>query len=356
MFGIKLCNMKSKLSSKTTPGMWFHFQKIKKPVGNKWVYKDKFLSDGSLERHKARLVAKGNTQQEGLDFQDTFAPVIKMTTVRTFLAIAAMRNWHIHQLDVNNVFLHGDLEEEVYMTLPKGFVPPPDIPNSVCRLRKSLYGLKQASRQWFSKLTDTLIRVGYVQSKADHSLFYKATDTSYTCILIYVDDLVLGGNDLSEITALKEVLDKEFSIKDLRNLKFFLGIEVARSTTGIHLSQRKYTLEIIEQANVLDSKSVSTPMDYKVHLSNDPDSLFEDPELYRTLVGKLVYLTTTRPDISYATQQLSHFMSSPTDIHYKVVLRVIRYLKTAPATGLFFPSKGNFQLKAFTDSDWAACF
>ncbi|CAL1388176.1 unnamed protein product [Linum trigynum] len=327
----------------------------KKPIGNKWVYKSKFDSDGSLDRRRARLVAKGNSQQEEVDYQDTFAPVIKMTTIRTFLAIASIRNWHIHQLDVNNAFLHGDLQEEVYMTLPKGYDPPPGYIHPVCRLRKSLYGLKQASRQWFSKLTDKLQEVGYIQSMADHSLFYKATETSYTCILIYVDDLIIGGNDITEINFLKQFLHTAFSIKDLGVLRFFLGTEVARNNKGIHLSQRKYTLEISEEAGVLDSKTVTTPMDYKLHLSSSVDTPYSDPEHYRTLIGKLIYLTTTRPDISFATQQLSQYMSTPTITHYKYALRIIRYLKTAPATGLFLPSTGSLQLKAFTDSDWAAC-
>ncbi|CAL1400683.1 unnamed protein product [Linum trigynum] len=304
----------------------------KKPIGNKWVYKTKFESDGSLDRLRARLVAKGNSQQEGVDFQDTFAPVVKMTTVRTFLAIAYMKNWHIHQLDVNNVFLHGDLQEEVYMTLPKGYDPPPGFINPVCKLKKSLYGLKQASRQWFSKLTEKIQTLGYIQIMADHSLFFKVTDSTYTCILIYVDDMLVGGNDLTEITRLKQFLHNEFSIKDMGNLRFFLGIELARNNKGIHLSQRKYTLEILEEAELLDSKGVTTPMDYKLHHSSQVETPYEDPEHYRTLVGKLIYLTTIRPDISFATQQLSQFMSNPSTVHYKAVLRVLRYLKTAPAT------------------------
>ncbi|CAL1397374.1 unnamed protein product [Linum trigynum] len=327
----------------------------KKPIGNKWVYRIKVHQDGTIERFKSRVVAKGYTQQEGVDYQDTFAPVVKMTTIGTFLAIAALRNWHIHQLDVNNAFLHGDLQEEVYMTLPKGYKPPPGFTNPVCRLKKSLYGLKQASRQWFSKLTDKLQQVGYSQSRADHSLFYKVTDSSYTCILIYVDDLLVGGNDLAAIQELKGFLHSEFSIKDLGVLRFFLGMEVARNNNGIHLSQRKYALEIIEEANLLDSRPVTTPMDYKTHLTSICEVPFDDPELYRTLVGKLIYLTTTRPDISFATQQVSQFMGSPSVQHFKAVQRILRYLKCAPASGLFFPSKGQFQLKAFSDSDWAAC-
>ncbi|CAL1383663.1 unnamed protein product [Linum trigynum] len=278
-----------------------------------------------------------------------------MTTIRLFLAIVVAQNWHVHHLDVNNAFLHGDLDQEVYMKLPPGYKPPAGFKSPVCLLKKSLYGLKQASRQWFSKLADKLRSQGYQSRKVDHSLLYKATKSSYTCILVYVDDLVIGGTDLQEITSLKQSLHNAFSIKDLGPLKFFLSIKVARSKQGIHISQRKYTLEILEEADLLNCKPVTTPMDYKIHLSSQHSDPFQDPTLYRRLVGKLIYLTTTRPEISYTTQQVSQFMSNPSQDHYKAVLRILKYLKSTPSSGLFFSATSSLQLKAFSDSDWAAC-
>lgn len=165
----------------------------KRPIGCKWVFKIKHRADGSIERYKARLVAKGFTQTEGLDYLETFSPVVKMTTIRVILSLAAANNWYLHQLDVNTAFLHGDLDKEVYMKVPPGLSASP---NLVCKLQKSLYGLKQASRQWHAKLAGVLMDSGYVKSTADHSLFLKSTTNSFTAILVYVDDLVLTGNNI----------------------------------------------------------------------------------------------------------------------------------------------------------------
>ncbi|TQE07392.1 hypothetical protein C1H46_007045 [Malus baccata] len=221
----------------------------KKPVGCKWVYKIKFRSDGSVERYKARLVAKGYSQIEGLDYRETFAPVAKLTTVRLLLVVAVVQQWHLHQLDVHNAFLHGDLVEDVYMSLPPGFGRRGE--TRVCKLHKSLYGLKQASRQWFIKLSYALSKAGYQQSKADYSLFVRNHDGKFTAPLVYVDDIILAGNNIQAIEDTKSFLTKQFKLKDLGQLKYFLGIEIARSSKGITLSQRKYALEILEDAGYL---------------------------------------------------------------------------------------------------------
>ena len=192
------------------------------------MYKIKFKPSGEVERYKARLVVKGCMQMEGVDYHDMFAPVAKLVTVRTLLAIAVKRGWEIQQLDVDNAFLHGDLEEEVYMKIPQGFSNKNE--TRVCKLKKSIYGLKQASRNWYHKFTKSLIDLGYKQSRADHSLFiYKDADV-YVAALIYVDDVIVVGNNMKQIARTKSHLDKKFSIKDLGPLKYFLGIEVARTS------------------------------------------------------------------------------------------------------------------------------
>jgi hypothetical protein len=325
----------------------------KKAIGCKWVFKLKLHADGSVERYKARLVAKGFTQTEGIDYMDTFSPVVKMTTVRVFMALAASQDWPLFQLDVNTAFLHGDLNEEVYMK------PPPGLPlqqeNLVCKLQRSLYGLKQASRQWNAKLTETLISSGFIQSKADYSLFTKKTSRGFTAILVYVDDLVLGGTDIEEINQLKSMLDQKFSIKDLGQLKYFLGFDVARTKAGIALCQRKYTLDLLADAGLLAAKPCSTPMQPQLQLHKSSGTPLTDPTTYRRLIGRLLYLTHSRPEISYAVSKLSQFLDAPTDTHMLAGLHVLRFLKNHPGQGLFFSASSPLTLKGYSDSDWGAC-
>ncbi|KAL4324423.1 hypothetical protein GQ457_11G022250 [Hibiscus cannabinus] len=325
----------------------------KQAIGCKWVYKTKLKSDGSLERYKARLVAKGYTQQPGIDYLSTFSPVVKLTTIRTLLAVAASKNWILEQLDVNNAFLHGYLDEEVYMKPPPGFSS--DDSHLVCRLRKSLYGLKQASRQWNQRLTDALLQQGFKQAASDNSLFIKGQGDDFIALLIYVDDVVLASPNIAAITDIKEYLDNAFKIKDLGKLNFFLGFEIARSSVGINLCQRKYTLDLLNDSGFIDSKPAPTPIVPNKHLSKQDGIPLDDVTGYRILVGKLLYLTNSRPDISFAVQQLSQFISAPTDLHLKALHRVLRYLKGTPGQGIFFPASNPLQLSAFSDSDWATC-
>ncbi|GAU43894.1 hypothetical protein TSUD_399420 [Trifolium subterraneum] len=283
-----------------------------KPVGSRWVYKVKHKADGSIERYKARLVAK------------------------------AISSWHLHQLDVNNAFLHGDLHEEVYMTIPQGVTHSK--PNQVCKLLKSLYGLKQASRKWYEKLTGVLLSQGYKQSSSDHSLFTLHRESSFTVLLVYVDDIILADNSLDEFTRIKQILDDHFKIKDLGQLKYFLGIEVAHSSQGISICQIKYCLDLLQDTGLLGAKPAKTPLDPSVKLHQDTSPPFADIAGYRRLIGKLLYLTTTRPDIAFVTQQLNF-----SDC------RVVRYLKGSPGRGLFFRRDSQLQLLGFTDVDWAGC-
>ncbi|KAL0361118.1 UNVERIFIED_CONTAM: Retrovirus-related Pol polyprotein from transposon RE1 [Sesamum radiatum] len=196
----------------------------KKAIGCKWVYKIKYNSDGTIECFKAYLVVLGNNQVEAVDYHETFAPMAKMISVRTFLAVTAIRNWELHQMDVHNAFLHGDLDEEVYMMLPPDFSSSP---GKVCKLRKSLYGLRQAPRNWFPKLAFALKSFGFVQSYADYSLFSYNHDGVILQMLVYVDGLIIAGNNSSYVIEFKIYLSTCFHMTDLSVLKYFLGIEIA---------------------------------------------------------------------------------------------------------------------------------
>ncbi|MDV3143325.1 MAG: reverse transcriptase domain-containing protein, partial [Sweet potato little leaf phytoplasma] len=336
--------MKAELNAMETNNTWdvVPLPSNKHTIGCKWIYKVKHRADGSIERYKTRLVAKGYTQQEGLDFIETFSPVAKLVTVRVLLTMAISFNWPLVQLDVNNAFLHGDLFEEVYMDLPLGYEPKvidSTEKRLVCRLNKSIYGLKQASRQWFAKFSDTLITLGFTQSKADYSLFVKGTGNNFLALLVYVDDVIITGANMNLVERLKHLLNECFKLKDLGSLKFFLGLELARSSQGISISQRHYTLQLLEDTGLLGAKPESVPLDPLLKLQSSDDNLLHDPSVYRRLIGWLIYLTISRRDIMYVVNKLSQFVARPCKIHLDAAHHLLRYLKSSPEiflTNYFF--------------------
>lgn len=323
------------------------------------MYKVKLNADGTLERYKARLVAKGYTQQEGIDFVDTFSPVAKMTTVKTLLAVSAAKRWSLTQLDISNAFLNGDLTEEIYMSLPPGYTPKDGTmlpPNPVCKLNKSLYGLKQASRQWFLKFSASLLSLGFQSLHSDHTLFIRNVNGKYVAVLVYVDDIVIASNDNEVVDQLKEDLKKRFKLRDLGPLRYFLGLEIARASQGIYICQRKYVLELLDETGLLACKPSTIPMDPSIKLCIDSgEPLLSDPGLYRRLVGKMMYLTITRPGITFAVNKLCQFTSAPTQTHLKAAYKVLHYLKGTIGKGIFYSSTSDLVLKAFTDADWGSC-
>ncbi|RVW38432.1 Retrovirus-related Pol polyprotein from transposon RE2 [Vitis vinifera] len=276
--------------------------KGKRALGSQWVYRTKYFSNGDIERLKSRLVVLGNHQEAGIDYHETFSPVAKMTTVRAFLAIAASKNWELHQMDVHNAFLHGDLEEEVYMKLPQDLSVP--------------------IRTWFA---------------------------------VYVDDLIISGNDSAALKTFKAYLSDCFKMKDLGVLKYFLRIEVARSSAGLFLCQCKYTLDIVSEAGLLGAKSCGFPIEQNHRLGLANGELLSNPESYRRLVGRLIYLVVTRPDLAYSVHILSQFMQEPRIEHWEAALRVVRYLKGTPGQGILLRADSDLSLQGWCDSDWAAC-
>ncbi|GJU77183.1 putative RNA-directed DNA polymerase [Tanacetum coccineum] len=258
-----------------------------------------------------------------------------MVTVRCLISV--QNGWTLYQLDVNNAFLYGDLVEDVYMTLPPGYFSKNE--TKVCKLVKSLYGLKQAPRKWNEKLTWALLEIGFIQSKCDYSLYVKSDDI-FIAVLVYVDDIVLTGNNFNEVEKLKDHLKSKFMIKDLGVLKYFLGIEILPTDFGLCLSQRKYCLELLHEFGLLGAKPMNTPIEQKVSIafeSSSKDPLLDNITEYQKLVGKLIYLTLTRPDISYA-------------------VHCMRYRKLSPGKGIgIFKGNSPLVLSAWSDADWAKC-
>ncbi|KAJ1692595.1 hypothetical protein LUZ63_009293 [Rhynchospora breviuscula] len=323
-------------------------------VGCKWVYKIKRHADGSIERFKARLVAKGYTQEEGIDFFDTFSPVIRPMTIRLVLSLAISLGWPLKQLDVHNAFLHGDLHETVYMAQPPGFVDPA-YPSHVCRLNKAIYGLKQSPRAWFSTLSSALVAYGFLASNYDPSLFVYHRHGHTVVVLVYVDDIIITGSDTASLAGAISHLQARFALKDLGSLKFFLGIEVSTSQTGIHLSQANYLKDILIRSKMDESRPCASPMVANLSLSLHEGDPMDNPSLYRMTVGALQYATITRPDITFAVNKVSQFMHAPTTSHWAAVKRILRYLKGSLSLGLQLKPDASFTLHAYSDADWAGC-
>ncbi|GAU41870.1 hypothetical protein TSUD_366180 [Trifolium subterraneum] len=312
--------------------------------------------DGSIQKYKARLVAKGFHQQAGSDFTETFSPVVKPVTVRTVLIMAITNRWHIQQIDVNNDFLNGILEEEVYMQQPPGFESSDK--TMVCKLNKALYGLKQAPRAWFDRLKAALIAFGFTASKCDPSLFMIKTGGLHLIVLVYVDDIIITGNSLPKIQQLISKLNAEFALKQLGTLDYFLGIEVFHLSNGaLLLSQTKYIRDLLSKAHMTTANGMATPMVSSLKLSKVGSVPVDNPTLFRSIVGALQYVTLTRPEISYSVNKVCQFLSNPLDDHWKAVKRILRYLSGTLHHGLLLqaaPKDKLLTLIGFSDADWAS--
>jgi len=322
-------------------------------LGCRWVYSVKIKADGSLDRYKARLVALGNHQKYGVHYKEIFAPVAKMGTIRTILAIAASKHWCLHQLDVKNAFLHGDLTEDIYMRPPASLFSTPT--SAVCKLRRSLHGLKQAPRAWYERFTSILLQFDFLKRKYEASLFLRKTAHGVVFLLVYVDDIVITSTDLALIDQLKQHLQKSFHMKDLDPLTYFLGLEIHAGSHGIFLSKQKYAMDLVTAVGLQNSPPLDTPMEINLKLRKDEGDLLSNLAAYRTLVGSLIYLTNTRPDISYAVQQVSQFMASPRHLHMAAVKRIIRYVHGTIRRGLCYPAGTSLDLIAYSDADYVGC-
>ncbi|XP_051228809.1 uncharacterized mitochondrial protein AtMg00810-like [Lolium perenne] len=317
-------------------------------ITGKWVFKHKFHPDGTLDLHKARWMVRGFRQRAGVDFTDTFTPVVKPGTIRTVLQLAVSRAWPVHQMDVSNAFLHGHLEEQVFCQQPTGFVDSAH-PDHVCLLSGSLYGLKQAPRARYQRIAMFLHQLGFRSTRSDASLFVYNNGATTAYLLLYVDDIILTASSTDLLRQLTERLRAEFALKDLGPLHYFLGIEVVRRTDGFFLHQRKYAHELLDRAGMLNCKPAATPVDTKSKLSATNASS------YRSIVGAMQYLTLTRPELQYAVQQVCLHMHAPRDPHWAAVKRILRYIRGTMDFGLSLHASTATDIVAYSDADWAGC-
>lgn len=319
-------------------------------IGSKWIFKIKCGNSGEVNRYKARLVAQGFSQKFGTDYDEVFAPVARSTTFKIMMAVAAKQGYQVKHFDVKTAFLYGKLEEEIFMKQPPGF----EQGSKVCKLKKSLYGLKQAARQWNIEINRVLTSIGAVQSMTDKCLYTIKREDQTAYIMIHVDDLLIAASHSKLVKFIAEGLKKEFDIKDLGDVKQYLGIDVVREDNDFYLSQQKYIDKVVAAAGQEDAKVSSIPIDagyYKVKC----DDFLDDNYEYRKLIGMLLYISSnTRPDIAASVSILSQKTSNPSSLDMNEVKRVIRYLKGTRDMQLKVSNKSNeLILEAFSDANWA---
>nr|AAR87214.1 retrotransposon protein, putative, Ty1-copia sub-class [Oryza sativa Japonica Group] len=321
-----------------------------KPVGCKWVFKKKLRPDGTIEKYKARFVGKGYTQKEGEDFFDTYSPVARLTTIRVLLSLAASHGLLVHQMDVKTAFLNGELDEEIYMDQPDGFVVEGQ-EGKVCKLLKSLYGLKQAPKQWHEKFDKTLTSAGFAVNEADKCVYYRHGGGEGVILCLYVDDILIFGTNLEVINEVKSFLSQNFDMKDLGVADVILNIKLIRGENGITLLQSHYVEKILNRFGYIDSKPSPTPYDPSLLLRKNKRIARNQLE-YSQIIGSLMYLASaTRPDISFAVSKLSRFTSNPGDDHWRALERVMRYLKGTVELGLHYTGYPAV-LEGYSDSNW----
>ena len=324
----------------------------RKAVKSKWVFKHK--ADG---RFRARLVAKGFTQIFGIDYDETFSPVARFESLRLLLALAALEDWEIHQMDVKSAFLNGLLDEEIYMEQPQGFVDP-DHPNKVCLLHKAIYGLKQASRAWNLQFHGVLLDLGFARTHSDAGVYHRQDDGGTLIIILYVDDITILGDNLSSVNALKSTLSNRYEMTDLGEIESYLGVRIKRdrSARRLEIDQTHYALEIVSRFGLSDAHPARTPLPTgaEVHLEKYNGQASQgDIKLFQQMIGSLLYVQIgTRPDISFAVSRLAQYASNPSPDHIRLAKYVLRYLKGTSDLKLVYNGQPRNGLYGYSDSSW----
>ncbi|GJU73725.1 putative ribonuclease H-like domain-containing protein [Tanacetum coccineum] len=324
----------------------------KRAIGTKWVYRNKKYERGIVIRNKARLVAQGYTQEEEIDYDEVFAPVSRIEAIRLFLAYASLKDFEVYQMDVKSAFLYGKIEEEVYVCQPLGFEDL-EFPDTVYKVEKALYSLHQAPRAWYETFSTYLLDNGFQKGQIDKTLFIKRVKSDFLLVQVYVDDIIFGSTKKELCTEFEKLMHKKFQMSSMGELTFFLGLQVMQKEDGIFISQDKYVDEILKKFGFSTVRIASTPMETSKPLLKDAEAEDVDVHLYRSMIGSLMYLTASRPDIMFAVCACARFQVTPKVSHLHVVKRIFRYLKGQPKLGLWYPKDSPFDLEAYSDSDYA---
>ncbi len=323
-------------------------------IGTKWVFKNKLDESGIITRNKARLVAKGYNQEEGIDFEETYAPVARLEAIRLLLAYASSMDFKLYQMDVKSAFLNGFIQEEVYVEQPPGFENF-EKPNHVFKLKKALYGLKQAPRAWYERLSKFLLENDFQRGKVDKTLFIKASKKDILLVQIYVDDIIFGATNDSLCNEFSKLMTNEFEMSLMGELKYFLGLQVKQMEHGTFVNQPKYCKELLKRFEMENSKAMPTPMSTSEKIDKDEKGKEVDVKKYRGMIGSLLYLTASRPDIMFSVCLCARYQSCPKESHMKCVKRIMKYLVGTIDVGLWYPKGSSLALVGYSDSDFAGC-
>nr|GEU73171.1 retrovirus-related Pol polyprotein from transposon TNT 1-94 [Tanacetum cinerariifolium] len=324
------------------------------PLTLKWIFKNKNDEENTVIQNKSRLVVRGYRQEEGLDFEESFAPVARMEAIRIFLAYAAHKSFTVFQMDVKTAFLHRSLKEDMYVCHPEGFIDA-DHPSHVYKLKKALYGLKQAPRAWYDELSTFLLQNNFFKCTIDPTLFIRHFDNDILVVQVYVDDIIFGSTHPRYTQLFSYLMKSCFEMSMMGEMTFFLGLQVNKSTYGIFINQSNYVLETLKKYGMESCDPVGTPMEIKDKLDLDQNGTPVDATKYRNMIGALMYLTSSRSDFVHATCLCARYQAKPTKKHLKEVKRIFRYLWRTVNTCLWYTKDSGFELTEFSDADYVEC-